>query len=444
MTYKEDYRESFSAKCACGIGLLHYYIIYESNHWGQGKIYDTPIEITCDSCKQKYHHEYFLERNYLVPNGLEFPKESSHISDKIHFEVREKYLVDEPLLKVLFAKEDLFEIATHINTCRYAKDISNKKALKLWEAWSKANGRIWRRKLFYADIEDLIANYDTIIDSINQKINQIRSINEKSISASEEYLNQLAFVEAQSYEFQFHEDIVANQICSSFIKQTRPTPLYELDRTGKKQYDYTEHKNFVGYHWDTYYIEEQIDTRPNKYRCICHKCGETKEILASDMKVEDKGTQGHKLKIHCSCHDIPSSEAKAMDILNRLGIPYIRETTFEGLEGDSKQPLRFDIAICQSEFDRNSPKIDLLIEINGRHHYEPGRYDKFHQFTPDYLDDDCINEFKLICSYDELKKNYCSKHGIPLECIKYTNFSYDEMKKSIIRILEKYNIEYKD
>ena len=52
MSYEEDYRKPYSAKCACGKGYLQFYRIYLSNDWGQEKENDTAVEIFCDSCKQ--------------------------------------------------------------------------------------------------------------------------------------------------------------------------------------------------------------------------------------------------------------------------------------------------------------------------------------------------------------------------------------------------------
>ena len=37
MSYEEDYRKPYSAKCACGKGYLQFYRIYLSNDWGQEK-----------------------------------------------------------------------------------------------------------------------------------------------------------------------------------------------------------------------------------------------------------------------------------------------------------------------------------------------------------------------------------------------------------------------
>lgn len=53
MSYEEDYREPYRAKCACGQGYLQFYRIHLSNDWGQEKENDTAVEIFCESCKKK-------------------------------------------------------------------------------------------------------------------------------------------------------------------------------------------------------------------------------------------------------------------------------------------------------------------------------------------------------------------------------------------------------
>lgn len=37
MSYEEDYREPYRAKCVCGRGYLQFYRIHLSNDWGQEK-----------------------------------------------------------------------------------------------------------------------------------------------------------------------------------------------------------------------------------------------------------------------------------------------------------------------------------------------------------------------------------------------------------------------
>ena len=90
MSYEEDYRKPYSAKCACGKGYLQFYRIYLSNDWGQEKENDTAVEIFCDSCKEKYHYERNYGNDYLVPNGLAFPKQRPELDRKYSYDDKEK------------------------------------------------------------------------------------------------------------------------------------------------------------------------------------------------------------------------------------------------------------------------------------------------------------------------------------------------------------------
>ena len=90
MSYEEDYRRLYSAKCACGKGYLQFYRIYLSNDWGQEKENDTEVEIFCDSCKEKYHYERNYGDDYLVPNGLTFPQQRPELNEKYAYNSEEK------------------------------------------------------------------------------------------------------------------------------------------------------------------------------------------------------------------------------------------------------------------------------------------------------------------------------------------------------------------
>ena len=83
MSYEEDYRRPYSAKCACGKGYLQFYRIYLSNDWGQEKENDTAVEIFCDSCKEKYHYERNYGNDYLDSEWVSVSKTKTRIGQKI-------------------------------------------------------------------------------------------------------------------------------------------------------------------------------------------------------------------------------------------------------------------------------------------------------------------------------------------------------------------------
>lgn len=90
MSYEEDYREPYRAKCACGQGYLQFYRIHLSNDWGQEKENDTAVEIFCESCKKKYHYEGNHGSDYLVPDGLSFPNQIPELNRKYSYNDKEQ------------------------------------------------------------------------------------------------------------------------------------------------------------------------------------------------------------------------------------------------------------------------------------------------------------------------------------------------------------------
>ena len=92
MSYEEDYRTPYKAKCACGNGFLRFYKVHLSNDWGQDREHDTPVELVCDCCKEKYHYESNRGSSYLVPNGLEFPKQEPKLEQKYVYTEQEEFI----------------------------------------------------------------------------------------------------------------------------------------------------------------------------------------------------------------------------------------------------------------------------------------------------------------------------------------------------------------
>ena len=147
----------------------------------------------------------------------------------------------------------------------------------------------------------------------------------------------------------------------------------------------------------------------------------------------------------CGCHEVSSFEAKTMDILNQLGIIYIREKSFDGLVGDYGKNLRFDFVLSKSVDETGKPVFDLAIELQGPHHYKRGYYDEFGTYvTDDNSDNKSVNDrFERQLKYDGKKKEYCQQHGISLECIKYTaSNDIERLEKMLRNILKQHGYRY--
>jgi len=90
-----------------------------------------------------------------------------------------------------------------------------------------------------------------------------------------------------------------------------------------------------------------------------------------------------------SVHNFEPSEAenKIMDILNELEIEFLKDVKYENLG------LYFDFLL---------PEYNILIEYNGKQHYDP--YHEYHH--GDY------RSFEIQVYNDERKKEFCKLHGI--------------------------------
>lgn len=95
-------------------------------------------------------------------------------------------------------------------------------------------------------------------------------------------------------------------------------------------------------------------------------------------------------------------EIKIEEILIHAGLKFKEEYIFPDLLSSSGRPLRFDFAV----FDDND-NLDFLIEFQGIQHYEAKS--KFGGITG--LRRQQYNDMK--------KREYCSKHNIPLIAIPY-------------------------
>ena len=457
MSYEEDYRKPYSSPCACGKGILRYYRIVESNDWGQERESSTPVEILCDFCKSHYHYEKYphFGKGLLVPNELSIPPEIPRLDYKQQYSTDEEFIGEHD-------KEDIEAMIADMTAPkhRFIKDLTYEPARRYAEEWAL----LYKKKSLDPMIDHLrciLSHYDELTASREKKKPYI----EEHRKQTAERGRAARKVEEQSFRPLFKYDSDQDKL--------------DHERARKEQNEYKEtHKydsfdarvtyhdscrvDSTGCYWDSLHILECVDpqylvldkpqygsaniTIVKKYRCKCTICGKETEALSSQFEIRfDVDSNRFYPALQCDCHTVSSFEAKAMDILNGLGISYEREVSFDGLAGDYGHSLRFDFALfspdsCDSDGNR---EIRLLLELQGPHHYKQGKYDEYGDFIEDKenasLSAKARSEKQI--RYDGLKQQYCADHGIALEQIKYTGSSYDKLEERITGILKKYGFD---
>lgn len=455
MSYEEDYRRPYRAQCACGQGFLRFYEITLSNDWGQTREEGTSVELLCDCCKNKYHYEQFNGAKYLVPNDLSFPKQEPQLKDKYRYSDKES-------LVQTYEKSDIEAMIKDMTAPkhRYIKDLENREATAFAQRWYSSRGKKSLGPMI-SYLQEVLQEYDDLKISSERKKPFINEYKEQQA----EFQSARFRVEEQSFKLSFQYDEEQDQIDHKRAKEAQDKYEEEHrydDFMAQVHYDPSYKKDFINHYWDSYFIKECTDSQhfslrkpqsgmaeitiAKKYACVCQICGKEAEILSSDMKISYKDDLGYFPETCCDCHTVSSFEAKTMDILNRLGITYIREKSFEGLVGDSGRPLRFDFALSKSD-DEATPIIDLVIELQGPHHYKMGYYNEFGDYiTGDYGEEnqaELEDKFSRQLRYDKKKTEYCSQHEIKIETIKYTvSNDYEQLEKRLTEILKKHGYRY--
>lgn len=144
-----------------------------------------------------------------------------------------------------------------------------------------------------------------------------------------------------------------------------------------------------------------------RYRCVC-ECGEVVDVNAPSL------VRG--LTTSCGCF-LSHGEESIKNTLQKIGVSYKRQYSFEDCKDKSRLPLDFAI------IDSNG-SLDSLIEYDGLQHYveRPGW------------------DIEYIRNHDEIKNRYCEKNHIPLLRIPYTKYNQLEVIiKDWITERKKYN-----
>lgn len=105
----------------------------------------------------------------------------------------------------------------------------------------------------------------------------------------------------------------------------------------------------------------------------------------------------------CGCESRSYGELEIRKQLQSLNISFKEQYTFKDCLTENNRPIRYDFAILDS-----NNNVICLIEYNGQQHYQPIKYfggeEKF-----------ISQQFR-----DNIKKDYCLSHNIPLIEIPYT------------------------
>lgn len=452
MAYEEYSREIFSSECACGKGVVQYSRRYMYNDWGHDYVYNTPFEIACANCSQGYHFEEVDFSVYLVPNGCSIPQNPPTYCSSFILDIEEKAVsrCSQEELKTAFA--DMTAPKR-----RYIKNLGNRDAI--WfarEIWQRSGKKSLAPII--SRLRDIIEQYDDIFIRYQQK----QRIKEKYLQEQAEFDKSCRDVMSRSKKLSFSlAEIQHSSKHKAALLFWERYKEEHSEEVADLEMDLTFEIDFSGLSWDSYQVVKCIDSQfvlrtdswhpsknklTKKYLCKCVLCGQEVEHTAVDFCIKQKlGLEYYPVSC-CSCHKVSSFEAKAMDILNRQGISYIREKTYENLVGDTGEPLRFDFALFKKHTDEGLAAIDLIIELQGPHHYEPGYYDE----DGDYITEELSANEQLAAQrnyerqirHDQMKLEYCAKNGIRIECIKYTSADYSSLKKRIRKILEESGYEW--
>jgi hypothetical protein len=90
-------------------------------------------------------------------------------------------------------------------------------------------------------------------------------------------------------------------------------------------------------------------------------------------------------------------------ILEKYNVNYIKEKIFSNCNSLKNNPLRFDFYLND---------YNILIEFQGKHHYQP--VNKYYRARKIY---------EQTVRHDNIKKEFCIKHNIPLIEINYKDIN---------------------
>ena len=165
--------------------------------------------------------------------------------------------------------------------------------------------------------------------------------------------------------------------------------------SGRHTYTEEELKAYLETERPTYeFIRSYMNDKHHLHVVVKHTlCGREKDMQANYFMSHGEG---------CRYCNVSGGEETIMYALDKLGIDYIKEKTFDDLiNPESGVKLRYDFYV---------PSHNLLIEYDGRQHVDQDSFNKSH------------DKFASYQARDEIKDNYANMHGIKLVRVGYNVF----------------------
>lgn len=169
--------------------------------------------------------------------------------------------------------------------------------------------------------------------------------------------------------------------------------------------------NMIGQKYGKLTVIKRVGSRKGRSLWLCRcDCGREVEVPRDSL------IRGNTKS--CGCV-LSNGENIITKILDELQIPYQQQYTFSDLKGLKQTALRFDFAI----FSKNNNQLLCLLEFQGEQHFIPRQ-------------DDSPEKFARRQCCDQMKRDYCQVHSIPLIEINYQD-RFIITKDYIINLLPK-------